>query len=137
MRHTNTFKINSELFNNLVPAHLSIKENPLVADTGATSHFTIKPNPVDYIHTSIPLTHVTDTQTGVTVLLPNRVTMQASYTGQLDILSLPPEVRTTHIFTELASGSLLSIGKLFNYGCSAYFGKYELYIIHNGCIIVQ
>ena len=123
MGHTNTFKINSELFNNLVPAHPSITQNPLVADTGATSHFMIKPNPVDYIHTRVPLTRVTATQTGVKVLLLNHATVQASHTGQINIPSLPPEARTTHIFTELASGSLLSIGQLCDHGCSAYFDK--------------
>ena len=97
----------------------------------------IKPNPDDYIHTSILLTHISATQTGVKVLLSNHATIQASRTGKLDIPSLPPEARTSHIFTELASGSLLLIGQLCDHGCSAYFDKYKLYIIQNVHIIVQ
>ena len=63
--------------------------------------------------------------------------MHSTHTGQLDIPALPPEAKTAHIFSELASGSLLSIGQLCDHGCSAYFDKAKLYILYKGNIIMQ
>ena len=71
------------------------------------------------------------------MLLPNNAKMQATHTGLLNIPQLPPEARHAQIFSSLAFGSLLSIGQLCDHGCSAYFDKSKLYIMHNGKIIMQ
>ena len=63
--------------------------------------------------------------------------MQATHTAKLDIPHLPQDARKAHIFPQLASGSLLSIGQLCDHGCSAYFDKSKLYILYNGRIIIQ
>ena len=121
----------------IVPVQSNSKQNQLVADTGATHHFLQHNNNHDYIHTAIPVLNITPTSNGIDVLLPNNATMHSTHTGQLDIPALPPEAKTAHIFTELASGSLLSIGQLCDHGCSAYFNKAKLYILYKGNIIMQ
>ena len=50
---------------------------------------------------------------------------------------LPQQARTAHIFPQLASGSLLSIGQLCDAGYTALFDKRKLYIFYNGKIILQ
>ena len=111
---------------------------PLVADTGATAHFLQNPKlEQNFIHTSIPVSNLTPTSSGIHVMLPNNETMQATHTATLNIPHLPIAARQAHIFPALASGSLLSIGQLCDHGCSAYFDNKKLYILHNGRIIMQ
>ena len=117
---------------------------PVVADTGATGHFFEDDDEDDdktttstFIHTNIPLTNIKPTSRGIEVLLPNKATMKSTHTALLDIPNLPESARTTHIFPQLASGSLLSIGQLCDAGCTALFDKHKLYIFHNGKIIMQ
>ena len=112
--------------------------SPVVADTGATSHFMeISTDINDMIHCDIPITNVKEVKTGIKVLLPNEQTMQSTHEGTLDIQTLPLEARKAYIFPRLASGSLLSIGQLCDAGCSALFVKTKLYIFHKGKIIMQ
>ena len=88
---------------------------PVVADTGATGHFfedDDKTISSKFIHTNIPLTYIKPTSRGIEVLLPNKATMKSTHTALLDIPNLPESARKTHIFRQLASGSLLSIGQL-------------------------
>ena len=54
----------------------------IVADTGATAHF-FEQQHHHLVHTTIPVTHVTPTAKGISVLLPNQATMQSSHTGLL------------------------------------------------------
>jgi len=57
--------------------------------------------------------------------------------AELDLPMLPLSARTTHIFPNLASASLLSVGQLCDAGCTAFFNKTKLYIFFNGKIILQ
>ena len=63
--------------------------------------------------------------------------MQATHTCELNIPHLPHAARQAHMFDELASGSLLSIGQLCDAGCTAWFDKKKLYIFYQGKIIMQ
>ena len=63
--------------------------------------------------------------------------MQSTHTATLDLHDLPTPALTAHIFPKLASGSLLSIGQLCDYGCSAYFMRHSLLIFHKGKIILR
>ena len=67
-------------------------------------------NTNQYINSVILIKNVEVTSEGIEVLLPNKGTMIATHTCNLDILELPKTVINAHIFKELASGSLLSIG---------------------------
>jgi hypothetical protein len=97
---------------------------PVVADTGATTHCfeATGLRQQQYIHTNVAVTNVKSTTSGIQVVLPNNDIMQATHTGQLDIPGISKEACTTHIFVNLASGSLLSIGQLCcDAGCTATF----------------
>ena len=48
------------------------------------------------------------TDNGIHVLLTNRATMQATHTTELDIPALPLKAQKSHVFSTLASGSVLS-----------------------------
>ena len=63
--------------------------------------------------------------------------MEATHTGKLNIPGISAEARTTHIFPNLVSGSLLSIRQLCDAGCIATFRKDKLYIYKAGKIILQ
>ena len=109
-----------------------------MADTGATSNFfQLTQNQNHYVHTAIPLKNVQPTNHGIQVLLPNKQTMQATHTGELDIPHLPPAATKAHIFPHLASGSLLSIGQLCDSGCTALFTATKLYILYQGKLVLQ
>ena len=42
-----------------------------------------------------------------------------------------------HVLPDLKSASLLSIGQFCDNGCSAYFNKNKVYIIHNNTTILE
>ena len=56
--------------------------------------------------------------------------------GSLGLADLPPEERTTHVFTTLASGSLISIGQPEYAGCEAHFDNKKELIKKDSCIIM-
>lgn len=59
---------------------------------------------------------------GISVHMPNGSIIKSTHTAQLNLPSLPMGARVAHIFPELAAaGSLLSIGTLCDYGCTAIF----------------
>ena len=115
----------------------------IVADTGATGHFFSNEMQehndagAAYINVNLPLTNIRPTNNGIEVLLPNSARMRSTHTALLDIQGLPQQAKTTHIFPNLASGSLLSIGQLCDAGCTALFDKKKLYIFNKGKIIMQ
>ena len=105
--------------------------NSIKADTGATGHF------IDQPSTNLNLTKVAPiTNPSIKVLLPNGDTMQSTHTTTLPI-NLPQSARTAHVFPSLASGSLLSVGKLCDEGCTAVFTKKKLEIHKNKNISIK
>ena len=63
--------------------------------------------------------------------------MTSTHEAELDIPLLPAHAKKVHIFPELASGSLLSIGQLCDGGCTATFTANKLFIYFAGKIIIQ
>ena len=82
--------------------------------------------------TNIPLVNIQKVKHGIKVVLPNNNIMQSTHESLKDIPTIPEAARRTHIFSHLASGSLLSIGQLCDAECSALFDKNKLYIFHQG-----
>lgn len=110
----------------------------IVADTGATGHFFTQEAADQYIHCAIPLKNIKNVNDGIAVKLPNGDIMYSTKQANLDIdANLPKDATVAHIFPHLASGSLLSVGKLCDAGCTAIFNNKKLYILHNGKIIMQ
>jgi hypothetical protein len=101
------------------PKHVLAK-----ADTGATAHY-FKPSDaaiLDKLH---------DTDTGPNVRLPNNTIIKATQAGYLRNTTLPATATKTHIFPELKSASLVSIGQLCDVGCEAVFRKQDLNIYNH------
>ena len=93
-----------------------------IADTGASDHF------FEFAHTDLPIINVRPTTDGISVLIPNGDHMLSTHTAELDLPHLPHQAKQVHLFPSLASGSLLSIGKLCDAGCYAVFVKQNMYI---------
>jgi hypothetical protein len=75
------------------------------------------------------------TTDGVHVALPNRQTIQAAHTCDLNQPQLQPGARTAHKFPQLAH-ALLSIGQLCNNGCTATFTAKEVRVTaQNGLVL--
>ena len=85
-------------------------------DTGATHHFFTK--------SSTPsLSNVHLVADGIRVLLPNNAVIESTHKANINIPTLPPAATTAHLFPSLASGNLLSVGQLCDYGCTAQIDK--------------
>ena len=97
-------------------------KQPIIADTGATSHYIAKS------HAPI-CQHVQETDDGPAVKAANGQIMTSTHQA---ILPLPAAITTTaktgHILNNLQTGSLLSIGKLCDDDCIATFTKNKVYI---------
>jgi hypothetical protein len=91
-----------------------------IVDTGASGH---------YIRPHDPHTTNGNTQTTITVGLPNGDTLQSNDTGcALDIPQSPQEARQAHLLPDLTHSSLVSIGKLCDAGCEATFDKNKVVV---------
>ena len=80
-----------------------------------------------------PCTDVTPTLKPVHVTLPDGSTISSTHMGLLPLPHLPATARRAHIFPALASGSLLSIRRLCDAGCTALFdtAKVEIRLGHS------
>ena len=95
----------------------------LLANTGATGHF---------LETSASYTNKLVAHPGISVLFPNHGVMKSTHTAHLSLPFLPPEACKAHILPCLASGSLISIGQLCDYGCTATFTATTVIVSHGG-----
>jgi hypothetical protein len=76
-------------------------------DSGCTGHFLL---------VNAPCLNKNETQTPLTVRLPNGATMESSHTADLDIPGLNAAASKAHVFPVMAHHSLLSVGQLCNEG---------------------
>ena len=109
-------------------------------DTGSTTHkYTKESNVIDtgMVHVILPFNNVTATPNGIRVKYPDGSISQATHSALLELTFLPVEAHLSHLFDTLASGSLLSPGKLCDAGCTAYFNAKRLYIFFQGKIFLQ
>ena len=111
--------------NSVNPPSKLLKNSTLsIADTGCSGHY-------DGSHGGEP------TLSPIKVNLPNGGTMTSTHTRQLNIPSLPPEACTQHLFPEMKTSGLLSIGQLCDSGCTAKFSKRRLIVRNSrGTIIL-
>ena len=109
-------------------------------DSGATTHAFTKENTGinnDMVHINLPFSNITKTPNGVKVMYPDGNTAQATHEAVLNLPILPIAARKVHLFESLASGALISLGKLCDSGCTAYFNATKVYIFFKGKIIMQ
>ena len=84
-----------------------------------------------------PYTDAFPVSPGLDVLLPSGATITSTHQATLDLPSLPLAARTCHLFPDLTSGSLISIGQLCNYGCTANFTATTVTLQHDGHTVLQ
>ena len=92
-----------------------------IADSGCTSHF---------LGSNARCTNKQPCAAGVTVKLPNSMSMVASHTALLDMPHLPPEARRCHIFPDMGDKALLSIAQFCDNGYRVIFTADALLIEH-------
>ena len=84
------------------------------------------------VRVKLPFNNFTATPNGIRVKYPDEKISQATHSDILKIPFLPVEERRVHLFDTLASGSLISLGKLYNAGCTYYFNSKKVYIFFQG-----
>ena len=94
---------------------MSAPHTKIIADTGATDHF------IDSRSSHLPTQSITPTNPSIPVLLPNGQFMHSQATTNLPVPNLPRQATKAHVFSSLASGSLLSVGKMCDENCTAVF----------------
>jgi hypothetical protein len=99
-----------------------------IADTAATGN---------YITPDCPVLERQPSNQGVDVLLPDGSLITSSHTATLQLPAvLPIGARTAHVFPDLKSGSLISIGQLCDHGCIATFDATHVKIIYHDNVIM-
>ena len=72
----------------------------------------------------------------ITVLCPSGTSIKSTHTAEFNFKKFPPNQRV-HVFPFLASGSLLSVGQLYDVGCYAVFHKHFVKIFYNNHLILS
>jgi hypothetical protein len=68
--------------------------------------------------------------------MPNGTTIQLVHTCDLLLTDLPPQVRQEHILPGLVHNSLISVGQLYDNGCSVNFTQEQVTVSKNGkCVM--
>jgi len=82
------------------------------------------------------ITNIKEADPGIKVLCPNHQFLTSTHTADLTYPNLPPSAKSSHLFRQLASGSLLSIGQLCDADCQAYFDASRMIILYNNKIVL-
>jgi hypothetical protein len=98
-------------------------KHTMIPDTGCSGH---------YFMNTAPVSQITPAKTSLKVSLPNGHVIQSTHSAYLNIPGLPASARECHIFPELTSGSLLSIGLLCDHDCDVNFRKHKVHVIYEG-----
>lgn len=83
-----------------------------------------------------PLINIRPTTLSIPVSMPNGTIIHSTEIAELDIPCLPAAARIVHIFPDLASVSLISIGQLCDAGCEATFTATSVIISHNQQVVL-
>ena len=100
------------------------------ADTSATGPYLV-PSARKYC------TDIQPTSTGPSIQIVNGANIEPLTRATIPLSNKrSQESQVGHIFNDLKSGSLISIGQLCTYDCVAIFTKYHVNIVKNGKIII-
>ena len=109
-------------------------------DTGATTHaYTKESTGIDtgMVCVTLPFDNVAATPNGIRVKHPDGNISQETHNALLKLTFLPVGACRVHLFDTLESGWLISLGKLFDAGCTAYLNAKKVYIFLQGKIVLQ
>jgi hypothetical protein len=84
-----------------------------------------------------PCTDRQATTHGISVRLPNGARITSTHACKLLLPGLPPAAAEAHIFPDLTSGPLLSIGQLCDNDCTATFTKHAVNITHQDRSVLE
>jgi hypothetical protein len=127
---TVTTKQTSFLANTVVPPKKYLANHTAIVNTGATGHY------LDNAATPY-CTTVEHTTTGPSVKVKNGHNIETSRRALVPLAKeLSTKAKTGHIFDDLKSGSLISIGQLCDDDCIALFTKYDVQIYKDGKVII-
>ena len=110
-------------------AHSPVTSKAL-PDTAATAH---------YLHLSAfpHFSHVAHTTSGPTVQVANEHIIKPSFSATLKLSSkLSSKAQSAHIFKDITTGSLISMGQLCDDDCFAIFAKHDVNILKHNQVII-
>jgi hypothetical protein len=91
----------------------------------------------NYIMTACPVTNQQPTAHGIDVILPDGSSITSSHTALLQLPNILPLIaQLAHMFPDLKSSSLISIGQLCDHGCTATFDSTQVHIHYQDDIIM-
>jgi len=108
--------------------HAYSPPSTIIADTGAAGHFVT----IDAPHKNKQVANPR-----ITVVFPNGDTLHSTHTVELTLPLLARAACQAHIFDNLDSGSLISIGQLCDHGCTAIFDKTQVTVSLDTKIVLQ
>ena len=82
------------------------------------------------------ITNIKETDPGIKVLYPNNQYLTFKHTADLSFSNLPTTTKSAHLFEQLASGSLLSIGQLCDADCQVFFDATRMVILSQQKIVL-
>ena len=99
-------------------------------DTAATDYY-LHPSALPHCY------HVTHNTSVPTVQVSNRHTIKPAFSATLQLSSkLYHKAQSAHIFKDITTGSLVSMGQLCNHDCVAIFTKYDVNILKHNQVII-
>ena len=99
-------------------------------DSGASANF-------HEVSHHLPHHPTSPSNPSVSVIVPNGQIMTSQSTATLPLPSLPPSATISHGFPSLASGSLLSVGKICDHDCTAIFTDRTVKMFRNADVNIQ
>ena len=102
--------------------------SPLVADTGVTGTFLEMNAPY--------ITNIKEADSGIKVLCPNNQYFTSTHTADVSFPNLPPTAKSAHLFEQLASGSLLSVGQLCDASCQDFSDATRMNILFQQKVVI-
>ena len=118
---------------NVIPSPPSIVSKPAIAATNITDEPIIDSGTSGHyfqLNTDTPTFNVKPTPTPITITLPNGSYMSSTHEGNLRLPGSLPSAATKVNFFDKMSASLISIGQLCDYGCTATFDQDSVTITH-------
>ena len=115
------------LINNITRVTNKPNLNEAIADTGTTGHFMLPGAPMDDVQ---PAKHP------IEIEMPNGTTERSTHTCQLQIPSVPKEVKEAHVVPGLSHSSLVLIKKLFKGGYEVKFKEKTCDVYYRGKLVL-
>jgi hypothetical protein len=86
---------------------------------------------INFLSAAAPCSDKQAAHVPLNVNMPNGTTIQLSHTCNLLLIDLPPQAWQAHILPGLVHNSLISVGQLFDIGCSVNFTQDQVTVSKN------